>query len=86
MPVVRKGREHLLRVPVGLHVVHHLGDVPLGVDHERRALDAPVRLAAEVLLAPDAVALRRLVLGIGKRLHALKTRRQDALVLVVEPA
>ena len=45
--VRRQGGEHLLGVPVGLHVVHHLGDVALGVDHERRALHAPVLLAAE---------------------------------------
>src|SRR6476619_2567163 len=54
--------EHLLRMAIRLHVVHHLGDVSLRVDQERRALDAPVGLTAELLLAPDAVLLGHRVL------------------------
>ena len=58
--------KHLLGMTVGLHVGHRLRDGALGVDDEGRALDPEVLPAPEVLLAPGAVGLGYLMLGIGE--------------------
>src|SRR5262249_1247949 len=73
-----QGREHLVGVLVGLHLAEDPGDVAVGVDHERRALDAHVLLARELLLDPDAV-----LLGDGVVLVCEERERQ--LVLLPEP-
>ena len=53
-----------------------LRDVALRVDHERRAFDAHVGLAVHLALAPDAVALRHLVVRVGQQ------RERQAVLLL----
>jgi hypothetical protein len=71
--------EHLLGVGVRLDPQHRLCHPSVLVDHERRALDAPVLLPAEALLFPDAVTLCDLVLGIGE-----ERERQPVLLLELD--
>src|SRR4029078_2764239 len=56
----------LLHVLLGLDAPEHPGDVALGVDHDRRALDPHVFLPVVPLLDPEAVPLGQLVIRIGK--------------------
>src|SRR5215213_4399038 len=62
---------------VGLDAPHDVGDVALGIDQERRPLDAHVRLAVELALAPDAVAFGNVVVGI-------RQQRERQAVLLLE--
>src|SRR5215208_7723183 len=73
----RKSGKHLVDMRVGLDAPHDVGDVALGIDQERRALDAHVRLAVELALAPDAVAFGNLVVGI-------RQQRERQAVLLLE--
>src|SRR6476620_5713827 len=58
--------QDLLHVLLGLDAPEHPGDVALGVDHDRRALDPHVFLPVVALLDPEAVLLGQLVVRIGE--------------------
>src|SRR5712692_2906101 len=69
--------EHVVGVGLRVDLPHHLDDGAVGVDHERRALDAHVLPAGKASLAPDAVGLGGLVVGVGEQ-------RERQLVLGLE--
>src|SRR5438874_1319328 len=62
-----KGGKHLKRVAVGFHGVPRLLDAPVGADKEGRADHA---LATSGPIAPRAVRVVRLALGIGQQTDA----------------
>src|SRR5207249_5486273 len=72
-----KGGEHLKRVAVGLHEVPGLLHAPVGADKEGRADDA---LAASGPLAPRAVRVVRLAVGIAKELNPKAVLLAESLV------
>ena len=83
--LLRAGQAHpassafsrFLGVSLGLTLYQASSDLALLVDQERRADDAHVRPAVELLLAPHAVRLGDLVLGV-------RQQREPERVLVVE--
>ena len=64
---VRERFENLVGVLAGFTSWNALATLPVGVDDERRALDAHVRLAGVRLLAPDAVGIRDRVVRVGEQ-------------------
>src|ERR1700687_4447019 len=63
----REGGEHLGVVAVDVDPLPDLAHLAGAVDEEGRALDAHRLLAVEVLLAPGAIGLGDLVVGIGEQ-------------------
>src|SRR5581483_7969993 len=64
--LARERGEDVVGVRRRLHVPHHLLDVAVAVDDERRAVDPHVRPPHVLLLAPDAVLVRDGVIRIGE--------------------
>ena len=64
---VRQGREDLVVVRLRRRLLDHVRDRALGIDDERRPLDAPVGLAVIALLDPGAVGVRDRVVGVGEQ-------------------
>src|SRR5205085_3369055 len=71
------GLQQVLGRVLRADLVPGLLDLALLVDEERAADDAHVRLAVELLLAPDAVGLRDRVVGV-------REQREPEAVLLVE--
>src|SRR5688500_13496010 len=59
--------KQLVDVLGGFHARQNMGKGSLLIDHEGRPLDAPVFLAHELLLHPNAVAIRELVFRIRQQ-------------------
>ena len=74
---VGEGLEDLVVVRLGRGLRDDVADAAVGVDDERRALGAQVRLAVHRLLHPHAVELADGVIGIGEQ-------REVQVLLVVE--
>src|SRR5919204_2208352 len=76
----RERFQHLVRVPFRVHSPHLLGESPVGVDHEGRALDAHELLAVHVPLSPDAVVLRDAMVAVGEQRERQVVLPLEALV------
>lgn len=66
-PSTSERREDLVVVRFRMGTRQDVGDLLIGVDHERRARDAPVGAAVHVLLHPGAVGLGDAVVGVGEQ-------------------
>jgi hypothetical protein len=71
VPTTRSLNLAVLCVRVGIHLVHHLGDCAVGVDHECRALDA-AGFGAALNYAADVAEFD----DVGRGLARLKLARE----------
>src|SRR5947207_12674092 len=81
-PVSSAGKrlQHVGGVAGRLDPAHRSPDLPLTVDHERRAVDAQVLLAVPAALAPDAVILRDAVIRVREQRERQLELRLELLV------
>src|SRR5690606_13169969 len=72
--------EHRRRVPPGSHLLEHVADDSVAVDHEGRAQDAVVPVPEELLLSPRSVRLRNRVVLVGQQRKRQPAPGAEALV------
>src|SRR5512132_4458786 len=75
-----EGRQHCGGVPLDLDPAEYVFDLPLAIDHERRALDAPERTAVHVLLLVDAVLAADRRVDVGQEREGQVVLLREALV------